>query len=192
MNKSNNKNHWYLKKGNFEAYEQNPFVEKAIEIISHNKIVKKQYMKGDRGVEQSIVNQDGEITGKSMFVRMIEVDEDKFAKLYLNELGILWGMKKPALKLFSYIMTILVVNKDEFYLSNKKAMDYTGYVTKTALNNALSQLFELGVIAKTTEENWYFINPLFVFNGSRVTFAKTYVKKKKEVNVNQPELPFTD
>lgn len=192
MKKSNNKSHWYLKKGNFEAYEENPFIEKAIETISHNKVVKKQYMKGDRGVEQSIVNQDGIITGKSMFVRMIEVDEEKFAKLYLNELGILWDMKKPALKLFSYIMTILVPNKDDFYLSNKKAMEYTGYVTKTALNNALSQLFELGVIAKTTEENWYFINPLFVFNGSRITFAKTYIKKKKEVNINQAELPFLD
>lgn len=175
-------NKWYLKKGNFEKYEINPFVEKAIETIAENKVIKKQYMRGDKGITSHVVSQDGEIVGQSMFVRMVEVDEDKFAKLYLNELGILWDMQKPALKLFSFILTVLTPNSDQFYFSVTKAMSYTGYKTVTAVNNAISQLLALGVLAKTTEDNWYFINPLFVFNGSRVTFAKTYVKKRKEIN----------
>ena len=179
-------NSWYLKKSAFEKYATNPFIEKSIETIQKNSVIKRQYMKGDKGVESSIINQDAEIVGQSVFVRLIEVDEDKFAKLYLSELGILWDMKKPALKLFSYIMTILNINSDEIYLSPIKAGEYTGYKTITAINNALSQLLELGVIARNVEPNWYYINPLIIFNGSRVTFAKTLVKKQKLKTVSNP------
>lgn len=182
-------NKWYLKKGTFEKYEINPFVEKAIETIAENRVVKKQFMRGDKAITSRVINDDGEITGQSMFVRMVEVDEDKFAKLYLNELGILWDMQKPALKLFSFVLTALTPNNDQFYFSMTKAMGYTGYKTTTAVNNAISQLLALGVLAKTIEDNWYFINPLFIFNGSRVTFAKTYVKKNKIItNPNQISL----
>jgi hypothetical protein len=149
-------------------------------------------MKGDKGVETSIINQDAEIVGQSVFVRLVEVDEDKFAKLYLNELGILWDMKKPALKLFSYIMTVLNQNSDEFYLSATKAGEYTGYKTITAINNALSQLLDLGIIARNVEPNWYYINPLIVFNGSRVTFARTYVKKQKTKQMDKNQLNLLD
>lgn len=185
-------NSWYLKKGVFEKYTTNPFIEKSIETIQKNSVVKKQYMKGDKGVETSIINQDAEIVGQSVFVRLVEVDEDKFAKLYLNELGILWDMKKPALKLFSYIMTILDPNSDEFYLSSAKAGEYTGYKTVTAINNALSQLLDLGIIARNVEPNWYYINPLIVFNGSRVTFAKTYIKKQKTRQIDKNQLNLLD
>jgi len=176
MKKSNK---WYLKKGNFEKYETNPFIDQAIETIESNTSVKKQFVKADKGVQSLIVNQENEIVGQSLFVRFVEVDEDKFAKLYLNELGLLWDMKKPALKVFSYILTILEKDTDEFYISSSKALSYTGYKTITALNNAISQLLELGIMARSVENNWYFINPLIVFNGSRVTFAKTYIKRKK-------------
>ena len=177
-------NSWYLKKGAFDKYESNPFIEKSIETIQKNSVVKKQFMKGDKGVEKHIINEDAEIVGQSLFVRFVEVDEDKFAKLYLNELGILWEMKKPSLKLFSYILTILKQNSDEIYISPTKAGEFTGYKTVTAINNALSQLLELGILARSVEHNWYYINPLVIFNGSRVTFAKTYIKKKRAEKLN--------
>lgn len=176
-------NKWYLKKGQFEKYEINPFIDKAIKNIQENKVLKKQYFNGNRGVQQIISSAEtGEVIGQSVFAKVVEVDEEKFAKLYLNELSILWDMKTPALKLFSYILTVLQPNQDQFYFSVNKAMDYTGYKTVTAINNAIAQLLSAGLIAKTIEDNWYFINPLVVFNGNRVTFAKTYVKKKKEFN----------
>lgn len=185
-------NNWYLKKGAFEKYENNPFIENAIHTINSNTSTKKQFMRGDRGIQSQVVNQEGELVGQSIFVRMVELDEDKFAKIYLAELGILWDMKKPALKLFSYVMTVLIPNRDDFFLSPSKAMDYTGYKTKTALNNAISQLLELGVMARSVEDNWFYINPLFVFNGNRVTFAKTYIRKQKNKPIHGPELPFPD
>lgn len=185
-------NNWYLKKGAFEKYENNPFIENAIHTINSNTSTKKQFMRGDRGIQSQVINQEGELVGQSIFVRMVELDEDKFAKIYLAELGILWDMKKPALKLFSYVMTVLIPNRDDFFLSPTKAMEYTGYRTKTALNNAISQLLELGVMARSIEDNWFYINPLFVFNGNRVTFAKTYIRKQKPKPIAGPELPFAE
>ncbi|MFS2435331.1 hypothetical protein AAH124_20465, partial [Phocaeicola vulgatus] len=45
--------------------------------------------------------------------------------------------------------------------------------TAASLNGVL-----LFIIARGPADNLWFINPLIVFNGDRVTFAKTYVRKK--------------
>jgi hypothetical protein len=46
--------------------------------------------------------------------------------------------------------------------------------------SGLAVLVECGIIARSDSHFKYFINPLVVFNGDRVTFAKTYVRKKKD------------
>jgi hypothetical protein len=51
------------------------------------------------------------------------------------------------------------------------------------------------IIARTNKGYVYYINPSIVFNGSRVTFMTTYVKKQKELNggnSNQKTLPFNE
>lgn len=42
----------------------------------------------------------------------------------------------------------------------------------------LAELITAEIIARGPNEYVWFINPMIVFNGDRVTFAKTYVKKK--------------
>jgi len=183
----------YLKKRIYQKFKENPFIDKAIQTISQNTSYKRQFMKGDKGVQSQIINSDtGELQGQTMFVRMVELDEDKFAKIYLAELGLLWEMKKPALRVFSFVIASLIPNKDEFYFSTTKALEFTKYKSISQLNIGISQLLSLGIIAKCIDEHWYYINPLFVFNGSRVTFAKTYVKTKKiePADPNQLEISF--
>ena len=43
----------------------------------------------------------------------------------------------------------------------------------------LSGLIGSSIIARGKKDYLYFINPMVFFNGDRVTFAKTYVKKQK-------------
>ena len=50
-----------------------------------------------------------------------------------------------------------------------------------------ASLVKAGIIARSEMPNMYFINPLIVFNGNRITFAKTYIKKQK-ANPNQVSL----
>jgi hypothetical protein len=42
----------------------------------------------------------------------------------------------------------------------------------------LAELLAAEIIARSTASSLYFINPIVMFNGNRLTFAKTYVKKK--------------
>jgi hypothetical protein len=61
-----------------------------------------------------------------------------------------------------------------------KCLSYTRYTHANSVLSGLAVLVECGIIARSDSHFKYFINPLVVFNGDRVTFAKTYVKRKKD------------
>lgn len=167
--------------GELPKYKENPFVENAMTKIEDSTVSKKRFMKGSKGVEQTVVNRDGEIVGHTTFLQMIEVDEDKFAKLYLSQFAAFWDLPKSAIRVFGHIITnCLAPNKDSFFVYTDEAMAYTGYSSARYIFTGLASLCESGIIARSERANKYFINPLIVFNGSRVTFANTYVKKKQK------------
>jgi hypothetical protein len=169
----------YKKVTNFETFRENPFVEKAIDEI---KIIKKTQTikpKG-KGEIQMIVNNAGEITGHSAFMRFVEVDEEKFAKLYISQLSTFWELTKPSVRILTYILSILKPKQDSFILRMESCLEYTGYKHRKDAMTGIAGLIENGLIARSNYSDEYFINPLVVFNGDRVTFAKTYIKKKKE------------
>ena len=70
-------------------------------------------------------------------------------------------------------------------------MVYTGYTHRNNILTGLSCLIECGIIARSNKAYKYFINPLVVFNGDRVSFAKTYIKRKKE-KVSSQQLSMFD
>lgn len=168
----------YKKVKGHERFKENPFVERAIEDIT---IVKKMQFvtPKDKNEIQMIVSQSGEVEGQTAFLRYVEVDEERFAKLYLSQLASFWELSKPAIRVFSYMLSILKPKQDSFILRMDECLEYTGYKHRKDVNNGLSVLIESKIIARSNYEFEYFINPLVVFNGDRVTFAKTYVKKKK-------------
>jgi intergrase/recombinase len=175
-----------------QTYEDNPFVDKAIEEITIKK--KTQMIRSTNSEIQMIVSdEDGDVKGYSAFMRFVEVDEDKFAKIYLSQFESFWELSKPAVRVFGYIINTLKPNSDVFHLRMDKCLKYTKYAHANSVITGLSDLIDKEIIAKSKYENEYFINPLIVFNGSRVTFAKTYVKKQKELsssggNTNKIEL----
>jgi intergrase/recombinase len=168
-----------------EEFLENPFVEKAIDEI---KIIKKtQTIKPKERAEiQMIVNNGGEVTGHSAFVRFVEVEEAQFAKLYLAQLSAFWDLSKPALRVFSYILTTLEPKKDQFFFDLDSCLEYTKYSQRNHILTGLSGLIEAGIIARSNKHYIYFINPLVVFNGDRVSFTKTYIKKKKSLIKDEP------
>lgn len=181
----------YKKVRDFEEYQENPFMEKAIEEIKT--VRKTQVMRtGNRDEIQRIVNNDGEVEGYSAFMRFVEVDEEKFAKIYLNQFGAFWDLSKPAIRVFGYIISVLKPKYDNFFFDMKECMDYTKYTTEKSIFEGITALIDGGIIARSNKHYMYYINPLVVFNGNRVTFAKTYIKKKKLNPTNQISLPFSN
>lgn len=171
----------YNKITKYEGFEENPFLEKAIEDIE---IIKKtQIIRAKERSEVKLIvdEKSGSVEGHTAFMRFIEVDEERFTKLYLSQFSSFWDLSKPAIRVFGYIMNVLQPNKDWFYFSMEDCLKYTNYSHRNSITNALSMLIEVGLIARSNNHIKYFINPLVVFNGSRVTFAKTYIKKKTKL-----------
>ena len=159
-----------------QTYEENPFVDRAVKEITIRK--KTQMIRSSNSEIQMIVSdEDGDIKGYSAFMRFVEVDEDKFAKVYLSQFESFWELSKPAIRVFGYIINTLKPNSDVFHLRMDKCLKYTKYAHANSVISGLSDLIDKEIIAKSKYENEYFINPLILFNGSRVTFAKTFIKK---------------
>lgn len=171
----------------FERFRENPFIEKAIEDI---RVVKRtQVVRAKNKSEiQMIVSQEGEVEGYSQFLRFVEIEEAQFAKIYLSQFNAFWDLSKAAIRVFGYIISILKAKQDSFILRMEPCLIHTGYKHRKDVITGISSLIEAGIIARSDYNDEFFINPLVVFNGDRVTFAKTYIKKKKEADPNQLNL----
>lgn len=170
----------YKKIKGFNSYEENPFVEKVIKDI---KIVRRTQVvrsKGGKEEIQMITSSDGEVMGHSAFMRFIEVDEESFAKVYISQFTAFWDLSKPAIRVFGYILTVLKPKQDSFIFDMGDCLEHTKYSTEKSIFEGLSNLIECGIVARSNRHYKYFINPLVVFNGDRVSFAKTFIKRKKE------------
>jgi hypothetical protein len=161
------------------AFEENPFVEKAIhdiKIVQKTQVIRPQ----NKGEIQLIVNSgSGEVQGHTAFMKFVEVDEMQFAKVYISQFASFWELTKPAIRVFGFIITILKPKQDFFYFDMDDCMKYTGYTQRNHILTGLSCLIDCGIIARSNKTYRYFINPLVVFNGDRVSFAKTYIKRRK-------------
>jgi hypothetical protein len=164
----------------YKKNKENPFLKEAVELIEKS-IVKKYKNTGgtSRSAILQAVNSDGELVGHTSFIRQIEVDEDQFTKIYLSQFSAFWSLKTQAIKVFGYIMTKLVPKQDMFIFLDDECMQYTGYNSQSSIRIGLGSLVENKIIARGPSDSLYFINPMVAFNGDRVTFAKTYIKKQK-------------
>ena len=81
--------------------------------------------------------------------------------------------------------------RDEFYFSAPECMKFTLYKSRGLVISGLAELVGAGLVARSTDPLIYFLNPLIMFNGSRVTFAKSYVRKQiAGKNLSPLALPF--
>jgi len=166
----------------YEKNKKNPFLEQAIEEINNN-IVRKyktSSKQDERAILQAMDPKTGEILGHTTFIRRIEVDEDKFSKIYLSQFEAFWDLGKQSIRVFSYILTKLVPNQDLFIFLMDECLEHTRYSAKKSIYQGLAELVDAEIIARGPSDSLYFINPLVVFNGNRVTYAKTYIKTKTD------------
>lgn len=163
----------------------NPFVEQALEEIKWK--TKTQTLKSKDGSNQKyIVGNDGEVDGHAIFVRQIEVEEDKFAKVFLTQFDGFWELKPSAIRVFGYIINNLKPNEDRVYVDFDECLKYTKYSNKRMLFTGFASLISCNMLARSNAFNVYYINPLMFFNGSRVTFAKSLIKIKNKVKILNP------
>ena len=164
----------------FEKNIENPFLKEAVQQIQSGIVKKYKNTSGtSRGAILQAVNSEGELVGHTSFIRQIEVDEPQFTKIYLSQFSAFFELNSQSIKVFGYIMTKLMPKQDFFIFDLEECLEYTGYKSGQSVYNGLSGLIGSSIIARGKKDYLYFINPMVFFNGDRVTFAKTYVKKQK-------------
>lgn len=63
-------------------------------------------------------------------------------------------------------------------------------ISRTTYFKGMKELADKKFIAETMIQNYYFINPDYMFNGDRLTFMKTYyLKDKNKIADNKNKLP---
>jgi len=174
----------YVKVTEFNKHEVNPFMEKALEDIIKHRVrrYKRVNAKGTLTKEaaQIVVNSDGEPVAYGSFMEYVVLDEKQFTKVYLSEMAVFWELNKSGQKVLMYILNNLKPNSDLVLFSMDKCLEFTGYKHKKNVIEGIGDLLSKDVIAKSIYENAFFINPMILFNGDRITFAKTFIKKKKD------------
>jgi ribosomal protein S20 len=165
----------------FDKNKENPFMNQAIESIDKN-IVKKYKSSTNTDQKATLVAYDpntSEILGHTRFIRQIEVDEEQFTKLYLANFRAFFNLSQSAIRVFGYIMTCLKPKNDMILFILDDCKEYTNYNTVKPIYKGLEELLVAEIIARGPHESLWFINPMMLFNGDRVSFARTYVKKKQ-------------
>ena len=164
----------------FDKNYENPFMNQAIEVIEKH-VVKKYKNSTGQGQRALVAAADihtGEIF-KTSFIRQVEVDEEQFVKLYLSNFAAFFDLSKAAIRVFGYFMQAMKPKNDMVLFLLDECQKYTQYKSKETIYKGLGELINAQIIARGPADNLWFINPLIVFNGDRVSFTKTFVKKKE-------------
>lgn len=110
-----------------------------------------------------------------------EVDSTKFLKLYVNGVKAFSNLSTKGTKVFElmYYEMQKEIGKDKIYL-NFNAIDPHIKIAKTTFYDGVAELVEKKFLAPTTFPHWFWVNPDYIWNGDRLSFVKTYVKKQEQ------------
>ncbi len=166
---------------NFSNNKENPFMKKTL--VQVGNFLAERQIAGKNGDERAVlraVDDKGEMFGQTVFMRTKMVDTETFAKVYQLGFAAFADLKPSVMKVFQYIISELKPDHDRFNLFIEDIQESTG-VSVPSIYRALGTLCEREIIARGRGANDFFINPMYVFNGNRVTFITNWI------NSNVPE-----
>jgi hypothetical protein len=188
-----------LSRRGLPTYEKNPSIKTAmqeqrtgIKRISSNKSSNKEMILSDKATGEIITGVD---VG---FHERIKVDKTQFVKLYIAGVSAFIGLSKAGGRVLEAVLNEVNKNvgKDMLFISPRVADNLYG-IKKSTFMSGLRNLLSREVLYEHIEENWYFINVNYIFNGDRLAFLQTYELDTGEVvdveameNPNQGLLPF--
>lgn len=65
------------------------------------------------------------------------------------------------------------------YFDKEACKEYTKYKSSASIYKGIAELLSCGIIARGWSDGIFFLNPLVVWNGDRVTFVTQYEKQSK-------------
>jgi hypothetical protein len=171
------------KKYGHPVYDKNPSVSTPSALSSRRKPVK--IANGNR---MMIVGRDtGEIMGEghAAFFEMKEVDETQFVKLYLAGIKQTTKLTAAGLKVFELVYHQMRANpqSDKIELNLYHVKKFGLDMTERTYQRGMRELLEHMFIFRSTSDDVYFVNINFMFNGNRITLAKSYYLKGSDAQL---------
>lgn len=159
-----------------DRHAENPFMTKYPMVSSRTKRITNN--RGGLMVKSETGETIAPIAG---FWHAEEVDSTKFVKLYMNGVKAFADLSKTGAKFFEILYYEIQNNigKDKLYLSFATTNQDMVKIGKATFYRGLEELIEKKFIAPTEQVGWYWLNPDYVWNGDRLSFVKTYVKKQE-------------
>lgn len=117
---------------------------------------------------------DNQICGAGIHITET-VDAEKFLKLYFAGVKALCGLNNFGLKLFEFLYHSASSKIDQGVIYLKWDQEKQK-MSKATYYKGIMNLVENNFISPCNDQNLYFINLNYLFNGDRFTFIKTYQK----------------
>lgn len=179
-----------VKLTDFPLHTENPFTTHAMEVINEHTFRTRKYFSAEKVILDVVNTNTGEVEGVQNFTKFVEVDDEQFTKLYLNNIQNFFELGKTAIRVFCYIQTRLKPNSDTFVFYLDECKEFTN-LSSASVYKGLAELVKNEFIARGKKDIIYYINPLIFFNGNRVVFAKAIKKKNNpDEDENQLQIPF--
>lgn len=157
-------------------YAVNPFIKDMV-LPVRGKNVQVSCLGKDNNI---LVNQDtGEILGTHVVTRK-KVDTEQFVKLFTANIALVFDLGCAGIKAFNVLVWAVqcrCITRDIVAMDNFTREDFLDNqdkklaLSKATFDRGIRELEQAGIIAKHEKPGQYFINPNFIFNGSRIAFT---------------------
>ena len=104
-----------------------------------------------------------------------KVDREQFTKVFREGIPYLAKLSKTAKALLYYIMDNLPKDKGYVIIDNATVMEFCDFKTRKSVRDGVIELLEKNILTKSTVHKKFWVNPLVMFNGNRITYAKEYI-----------------
>jgi len=176
-------------KRGFPIYDRNPSVPTPGGIPTRMRPVK--IANGNRAM---IIGKDtGELLGDAhaAFFEMQAVDQGQFVKIYLEGVKNTTKLAKAGMQVFEIVYNQMRENPQtdkielNFYLAKKFGIE----MSERTYQRGLRELLENEFLYRSPSADVFFVNIMYMFNGNRITLAKSYYLRDQGF---QGELPFEE
>lgn len=167
-------------------YTENPFLAETAQLTTtKTKTVYTKKIKDDALISKVNTPEKPENDGEWSFCYRKEVDTNEFVKLYAEGLSQIMDLTSAGTKVFKIIYG---------QLYGAKGMDKTQIILNYAMlsdkdrKKCAESTFQRGIkdcikhrlIAQSVVPSVYFVNPSYIYNGSRIALVKAYINKEQE------------
>ncbi|WP_210494308.1 replication/maintenance protein RepL [Pantoea ananatis] len=169
---------------NNNTYDKNPFIlQNGIEILTKDK--RRTVARGEK-----FESPEGQ-RYESVINSIQEVDKEKFVKLFISKIRVIFDLSLTGNKLF-YIFLFSIsdaIGKDQVYMNFETAKDIANQrdfnLSNPVFYRGIKELIEKQIIAPSKSKYIYYINPAVVFNGDRARFIEEIKIKNGDKNAKK-------